>query len=553
MTTSKTKTGAQCLVDCMIEAGIDTVFGVPGEETTDLMEALTASDIDFVLCRNEQGAAFMASVHGRLTGQPGVCLSTLGPGATNLVTGVADAQLDHVPLIAITGQGGRDRMGRLSHQMIDLEALFAPVTKMSRTLLMPGDIPASFAEAMRLSMAGRPGAVHLCLPEDVAAEETDAAVLPVRPQPQSHAGQDDLQAIADQLSQAKRPVLIAGAGVVRNAASQSVRHFAETTGIPVATTFMAKGILPAEHPNTLFTVGQSEEDWVDLALQAADCVLLVGFDAVEYPPLSLLTGGTAPVCVVDTDAPRADTGLVIAAEAVGDIGHALSDVTDRLNGATWTDGPAFTAAREGMTRTLERTLTDSATGPIAPNDICRVITKALRPEDTLLSGVGMHKLWVARNVQPKRAGQLIVPNGLAGMGLALPGALAAARLQDKGRVLAICGDGDVMMSVQEMETITRLGLRLTVMVWVDGGLGLIDEHQGEAGPNFPFGNPDWDRLATAFGWTHAAVQGLGDLPDLLHASHGAEGPTLLTVPVDYALAGQMPGRQSEKSGNPRAA
>lgn len=539
------------MVDCLVAAGIDTVFGVPGEETTALMVALEASDIDFVLCRNEQGAAFMASVHGRLTGRPGVCLATLGPGATNLVTGVADAQLDHVPLIAITGQGGRNRLGRMSHQMIDLEALFAPVTKLSRTLLMPDDIPASFAEAMRLARAGRPGAVHLCLPEDVAGAACEAKPLPVRTPPQIRAGQDDLQAVANRLMQAKRPVLIAGAGVVRDGAAEAVRMFAETTGVPVATTFMAKGVLPPDHEAHLYSVGQSEEDWIDLALQAADLILLVGFDAVEYPPVAL--GGDTEVCVIDTDPPRADTGLAIAAEAVGDLGHSLTDIRVRLKGQRWPAVPSFDAARDGMRLAMERRLTQDDTGPIAPTDICRVVTQALRPEDTVLSGVGMHKLWIARHVQPSRAGQLIVPNGLAGMGLALPGAVAAARLQDKGRVLAICGDGDVMMNVQEMETITRLGLRLTVMVWVDGGLGLIDEHQGDSGPNFPFGNPIWGQLAQAFGWTYAPVQGLADLPELLRAAHSAEGPTLLSVPVDYAAAGHMPGRERQVSGNSDAA
>lgn len=545
--TNATKNGAEVLVDCLIAAGIDTVFGVPGEETTAVMEALTASDIDFVLCRHEQGAAFMASVHGRLTGQPGVCLATLGPGATNLVTGVADAQLDHVPLIAITGQGARDRLGRMSHQMIDLEALFAPVTKLSRTLLMPDDIPASFAEAIRLCRDGRPGAVHLCLPEDVSNADCVAQPLPVREPPNMRAAQEDLQTVADQLSQAQRPVVIAGAGVVRTGAEAAVRMFAETTGIPVATTFMAKGILPADHDKTLFTVGQSEEDWVDLALKAADVIVLVGFDAVEYPPLLLIAESSAKVCVIDTDPPRADTGLPLVGEAIGDIGHSLTDLRMRLGSQTWDEVPTFSAARDGMRLALDRRLTKDDTGPIAPTDICREVTRTLRSEDTVLSGVGLHKLWIARHIQPKRAGQLIVPNGLAGMGLALPGALAAARLPGKGRVLAICGDGDVMMNVQEMETITRLGLRLTVMVCVDGGLGLIDAHQGEGGPDFPFANPLWDQLAKAFGWTHAPCTGLADLPELLRAAQSAEGPTLLTVPVDYAAAGTMPGTTRDPS------
>lgn len=551
--TSEHTNGADALVACLETAGIDTVFGVPGEETTALMTALEASGIEFVLCRHEQGAAFMAAVHGRLTGQPGVCLSTLGPGATNLITGVADAQLDHVPLIAITGQGSRDRLGRMSHQMIDLEALFAPVTKLSRTLLMPDDIPASFAEAMRLATSGRPGAVHLSLPEDVAAAPCTAKPLPLRAAPQSRAGQDDLEHVASLLAAAERPVIIAGAGVVRDKVDAAVRMFSETTGIPVATTFMAKGILPPDHDNTLFSIGQSEEDWVDLAVKAADCIILVGFDAVEYPPASLSEDGATKVCVIDSDPPRADSGLVIHGEAIGDIGHSLTDLRLRLNGRSWPPVPAFEATRDGMRLSLQRCLTEESTGAIAPTDICNVVTHAIRMEDTVLSGVGMHKLWVARHVLPKRAGQLIVPNGLAGMGLALPGGLAAARLQEDGRVLVICGDGDVMMNVQEMETITRLGLRLTVMVWVDGGLGLIDAHQGESGPDFPFSNPIWNKLANAFGWTHAHVNGLGDLPDLLTAALSAEGATLLTVPVDYAAAGHMPGHATKKNGNQSSA
>ncbi|WP_147127108.1 acetolactate synthase large subunit [Shimia ponticola] len=538
---SNTVNGGTLLVQCLIEAGVDTVFGVPGEETTEIMEAIAASDIEFVLARNEQGAAFMASVHGRLTGQPGVCLATLGPGATNLVTGVADAQLDHVPLIAITGQGGRGRLGRMSHQMIDLEALFAPITKLSRTLLMVDDIPASFAEAWRVACTERPGAVHLTLPEDVAAAETSASPLPTQPVARQLADGKDVDAVAKRLLCSERPVILAGAGAVRGQAADMLRSLAETTGIPIATTFMAKGILPPDHPQSLFTIGQAKEDWVDLALQATDCALFVGFDAVEYPPVALNLPDDASVAVIDGDTPRADTGLAIDALAVGEITQTLEHLKDAIGDKTWVMRQSFKAAQEGMRKALNRVQNSAETGAMAPADICREVTETLRTEDTVLSGVGMHKMWIARHVQPLRANQLIVPNGLAGMGLALPGALAAARLPSEGRVLAICGDGDVMMNVQEMETITRLGLQLTVMVWVDGGLGLIDAHQGESGPNFPFANPQWEQLAAAFGWTYAAVKGRADLPELLQVAHSAEGPTLLTVAVDYQSVGQMPG------------
>ncbi|MCC1493872.1 acetolactate synthase large subunit [Cognatishimia sp. F0-27] len=543
------RTGADLLVACLENAGVTVVFGVPGEETTALMVALDASTIDFVLCRHEQGAAFMASVHARLTRTPGVCLSTLGPGATNLVTGVADAQLDHVPLIAITGQGARRRLGRLSHQMIDLEALFQPVTKFSRTLLSADDIPASFSEAVRQSRSGRPGAVHLCLPEDVADMRTDAQVLPNREVSVGRAELGALAKAADAIAAAQNPIIVAGAGVFRDDAVEPLQRFAEATAIPVATTFMASGLLPPEHPQTLYTVGQGEDDWIDLALAASDLIVLVGFDAVEYPPTKLLGSDHTRVCVIDSEPPRADTGLSIAVEVIGGLAHTLSDLRIRLEGRVWQEHSATQEARAGMQSALSAQITEVDAGAVAPPDICRVISDGLAPEDTVLSGVGAHKLWVARHVLPQAPGQLIVPNGLAGMGLALPGALAAARLNPDGHVLAVCGDGDVMMNVQEMESITRLGLRLTVLVWVDGGLGLIDAHQGTGGPDFPFGNPVWASLATAFGWSYAHVERLDMLAEALSASRSAEGATLLTIPVDYQAVGHVPRRLSEFSRN----
>lgn len=540
MTEDLELTGAQHLVRSLSHLGVTTVYGVPGEETTDLMAAIRESDLDFVLCRHEQGAAFMASVHGRLTGMPAVCLATLGPGATNLVTGVSDAQLDHVPLIALTGQGSRDRLGRESHQIIDLEKLFEPVTKLSRHILDPQDVPASVAEAFRLSLAEKPGAVHLSLPEDVAQARVSAKVVPVAlPEHGAPDGQMLAAAVA-RIKGAKRPVLIVGAGAYRAGAADALRRLAETTHIPLATTFMAKGVLPLDHPQNLFTVGQPETDYVDLSLDAADLVISIGFDPVEYPTLKITRNGKVPVVNLDTHAAPVDSGWGIEVQVVGDIAKSVAGLVEGLDNRTWPEVKAFAATRDGMRKALNRRRSDDETGPIAPADICAEITRQLRDDDTVLSGVGLHKLWVARNVQARNPGQVIVPNGLAGMGLALPGAIAAARLKSSGRVLAVCGDGDMLMNVQEMETASRLGLRLTVMVWEDGGYGLIDEHQGDDAPDNSFNAPNWSELAHAFGWIHAPVDGLGSLPAVLSAAHDAEGPTLITLPVDYAADGGMP-------------
>ncbi|WP_425038143.1 acetolactate synthase large subunit [Primorskyibacter sp. S187A] len=536
------RSGAKALIEALDAQGVTTIYGVPGEETTALMAAIGESGLTFVLCRHEQSAAFMASVYGRLTGKPAVCLATLGPGATNLVTGVADAQLDHVPLIAITGQGARARLSRESHQIIDLEALFAPVAKLSRTVLDADDIPASTAEAWRLACEEKPGAVHLCLPEDVAAKETDAPICPSSVLPAPLVPDASLEAIGQQLRGAERPVIVAGAGVLRANAAAEIRRFAERHSISVATTFMAKGILPKDHPQMLFTLGQPEPDVTDHALSAADLVLAVGFDPVEFDALTLTEDG-ARLAALGLRPTPVDSGWQLAAEAAGDIAAALEDLSRALDGQTWPMVPTFDAARQGLVSELGRRQTKSDRGPVAPADLCAAISGAIGEEDIVLSGVGLHKLWIARHVMAKRPGQVIVPNGLAGMGLALPGAIAAAQISEQGRVLAVCGDGDVMMNVQEMETASRLGLRLTVMVWVDGGYGLIDDHQGDSHADFKFNAPLWAKLAQSFGWTHAHIEGVADVPGLLRAGLTAEGSTLLTVDVDYAASGGLPTRK----------
>ena len=536
--TSK-RNGATALIEALVAQGVTTVFGVPGEETTDLMTAIEQSELEFILCRHEQAAAFMASVHGRLKGVPAVCLATLGPGATNLVTGVADAQLDHVPLIAITGQAPRVRLKRESHQVIDLEALFTPVTKFSRTLGLADDIPATVAEAARLSAHEKPGPVHLCLPEDVAQDMTDAQIIAARPLRFGTPNAANLKEVSDAIKGAKRPVLVAGAGVLRSNASDALRAFVDATQIPLVTTFMAKGMLPKDHPQMLFSLGQPEEDIIDHALDAADLIITVGFDPVEYGT-SNLTKDQTPVVALSLISAPVDSGWHIVADAVGDLSKTLRHVKNHLGGQIWPICPTFEAVRDGMIRHLSREAPSPKDGAVSPHDLCGIISGVLRPEDTLLSGVGLHKLWIARQVIAKRPGQVIIPNGLAGMGLALPGAIAAARIQETGRVLAICGDGDVMMNIQEMETAARLGLRLTVMVWEDGGYGLIDEHQGDTHAAFSFNNPVWAKLAQSFGWTHAHAPTISTAKELLNSGLAAEGPTLISVNVDYASGGGMP-------------
>ena len=529
--------GAELFVSCLQEAGVRIIYGVPGEENTHLMMALQASDIRFVLTRHEQAAAFMASVYGRLTGKPAGCLSTLGPGATNLLTGVADATLDYVPLIAITAQAGRARMSLSeSHQVIDLEALFRPVTKSSHMLMSAEAMPGIVAEAVRQACAARPGAVHLSLPEDLAAADVSAKPIampdPVAPLPAPSAVLEAIRV----LREAKRPVLIAGNGVIRSKAADTVRYLAETLNIPVVTSFMAAGVLPKENPLNAFTLGQPFVDYIDAALADADLLVTVGFDPIEYPPAKLTDKGRIPVITLVEQPGAIDVGWTVKAEIVGGLAAAMKALVAGLSGHVWEVSKPMTQAREKMLAMLAKQVTAPDDTAFRAEDVLSVVEAQLDPADIILSGVGTHKMKVARSLIPKRAGQMIVANGLAGMGLALPGAIAAADLAPDGHVLAICGDGDFLMNVQDMETATRLGHPLTVMIWEDGGYGLIEAKQDDdVGTHtaLGFSNPDWGELASAFGWQHCPVTRFDALGAALAQARQSDTPTLLTLQIRY--------------------
>ncbi|NOE20808.1 acetolactate synthase large subunit [Ruegeria atlantica] len=532
-----TQTCADLLISCLEANGVTAAFGVPGEETTELVSAIDRSGIDFVLCRHEQSAAFMASVHGRLTGNPALCIATLGPGATNLVTGVADATLDHVPMIAITGQGARDQLGRESHQIIDLESLFVPITKFSRTLVLADEIPQVVAEAARHCNADKPGAVHLSLPEDLAGVPTTAEPFVASPPAETRPATDAVVRAARLVSQSKEPVILAGHGVIRANAAELVRDLSEKLSAPVLTTFMAKGILAPDHPLCLHTIGQPGEELASKAFELSDLVIAIGFDPVEYPPAKVTLSGMRPVLEISDVASTVDVNWPVKAALTGDLLQsigALHKATAQRELQT-----AFEDLRRKINETLEQGATTSKGKCLTPSDICKEISNTLRDSDVLLSGVGLHKLWIARNVQAKRAGQIIIPNGLAGMGLALPGAIEAARQLETGRVIAVCGDGDFLMNVQEMETATRLCVPVTVLVWEDNGYGLIDEKQ-PGDREFAFRNPDWASLAQAFGWVYHDIDTPAKLGPALQAAADIAVPTLLRVPVDYAAEGGMP-------------
>ncbi len=533
------KKASDVFVECLENEGVTRIFGVPGEENADLMMSIEASSIEFVLTRHEQGAAFMADVHGRLTGQPGVCLGTLGPGAANLVTGVADANMDRAPLVVITGQGGLSRLHKESHQNMDVVAMFEPITKWAWSIASADNIPEVIRKAFKLATAEKPGACHIELPEDVAEMETVNRPIPAtrlrRP------GADDT--IADRafeiIRNAKSPIVLAGNGAIRKRASKQLRILADASGIGVASTFMGKGAVDRHSEQCLFTIGLQSRDVVSCAVDAADVVVAVGYDLVEYPPSLWNPLADKQIVHIDFEPAEVDHHYQVAVEMVGDVAHALWALNERfeaLDAPPSYDLAAQRRARVEMLEELSAYADDDTDGLIRPQKVLADTRRVMGRDDIVLSDVGAHKMWIAREYQCDEPNTCLISNGFCSMGFALPGAIAAKLLHPERRVLAICGDGGFLMNVQEMETAVRLRANVVAMVWEDHEYGLIawkqDNNFGRH-TDLAFGNPDWLKLAEAFGWHGAGVQASSQLESELEAAFGAGRPALVVVPIDY--------------------
>ena len=526
-------------VRCLEEEGIEYIFGVPGEENADFMISLEQSDkIRFILTRHEQGAAFMAEIYGRLTGTTACCLGTLGPGATNLITGVADANMDKAPLIALTGQGTTQRLHKESHQIMDVVALFEPVTKWATTVLHPDNIPEIVRKAVRVARTEKPGAVHIELPENIAKMPTD--MTPLTPKRFRRAVTDDT--IVDQafeiLKKAKRPVILAGNGCIRRRASKQLRIFCEKTGIGVINTFMAKGCVDMDADYCLYTIGLQSRDVVACALEAADVVMTMGYDMVEYHPYLWNKDNDRHIIHADFQPAEIDSDYHPETELVGDLAHTLWMLNERVDadGGLRFDTSRRDATRRDMQKELAEYKDDDTEGSIRPQKVLWDCREVMGPDDILLSDVGAHKMWIARHYQCHEPNTCLIPNGFCSMGFALPGAIAAALVHPDRKILAIAGDAGFMMNVQEMETARRLDVNMVVMVWEDHSYGLIAwKQQNEFGKHtdLSFGNPDWMQLASAFGWSGHHVANSRDLVGTLEKAFAESGPSLVVIPIDY--------------------
>lgn len=524
---------AELLVRCLEEEGVRFIYGVPGEENLDVMDALLGSSIRFITTRHEQGAAFMADVEGRLTGRPGVCLSTLGPGATNLVTGVADANLDHAPLVAIAGQAATNRLHKESHQVLDLVNLFQPITKYATQILNPEIIPEVVRKAFKTAGSAKQGACFIEFPENIA-HIADVEARPLRPVPVTlpHPAPERVVAVAEVISQAQFPLILAGNGVVRARCCDALVAFAEKLNIPVVSTFMAKGAIPDSHRLSLGTVGLQAHDYVSCGFDRADVIICVGYDLVEYPPRLWHRSGDRKILHIDTHPAEVDAFYQVTDGALGDFRATLAAVAGQAR-------PYHGALHERLHETILRELhadDDDVEFPVKPQRIVADLRRALGPEDIVICDVGAHKMWMARMYPCERPNTCIISNGFASMGIAVPGAVAAKLNFPERKVVAVTGDAGFLMNSQEIETAMRLKLPLVILIWNDESYGLIEWkqqiHFGRTA-HVRFTNPDFVKYAQAFGARGWRISRTEELLPVLHEALACDTVAIIDCPVDY--------------------
>jgi len=526
--------GAELFVRCLENEDVEYIYGIPGEENIAVMDVLLDSPIKFITTRHEQGAAFMADVQGRLSGKAGVCLSTLGPGATNLITGFADANMDHAPIVAIAGQGATTRLHKESHQILDLVNLFEPISKYSTQAREPEIIPEIVRKAFKVSQAEKPGGCFIDLPENIAGAEVigkqplkvQSAKIPTPPE-------SKMAQAAELISSARFPLIMAGNGVIRGNASEALVAFAEKLNIPVATTFMAKGVIPFSHELSLGAVGLQASDYVSCGFNRADVVICIGYDIVEYHP-ELWNYDKKPRLIhIDPSAAEVDEYYIVECGVIGDISRALETIAELA--APNQENNAI-HLRKTIVDVIEADA-DSQAFPLKPQKILWDLRQVLAPDDIVISDVGAHKMWIARMYQAERPNTCIISNGFASMGIAVPGAVAAKLENPDKAVVAVTGDAGFMMNSQEIETALRIGTAIIIIIWTDSQYGLIRWHQMRhygRPSNIDFKNPDFIKYAESFGAKGYCVESAKELVPTIKQAIADDTVVIIDCPVDYS-------------------
>ena len=523
-------------VECLENEGVEYLFGVPGEENLDMLDSLSRSTkIKLILTRHEQGAGFMAATYGRHTGKTGVCMATLGPGATNLVTAAAYAQLGGMPILMVTGQKPIKKSKQGRFQILDVVDMMGPITKFTHQLASADNIPSRVREAIRLAEEEKPGATHIEFPEDIADEETDstpiAPSLTRRPVAEAKA----VRAATKKIESAKSPIIVIGGGANRTITGRMLTQFIEKTGIPFVTTQLGKGVVDETHKEFMGCAALSANDFVHRAIESADLIINVGHDVIEKPPFFMATGSTE-VIHVSMNSAEVDPVYFPQIEVIGDIGNAIWQMKeDIVPSGSWNFDAMYKArkAEEEHTDSMD----DDMRFPIYPPHLVKEVREAMPADGIICLDNGVYKIWFARNYKARQPNTVLLDNALATMGAGLPSAMASAMVYPDRKVMAICGDGGFMMNSQEMETAVRLKLNITVLVLNDNSYGMIRWKQANMGFKdwgLTYGNPDFVKYAEAYGANGHRVTSAQDLKETIDKCLNSEGVHLIDCPVDYS-------------------
>ncbi len=522
-------------VTALEHEGVKYIFGIPGEENLDLLDSIRKSTIRLVLTRHEQAAGFMAATYGRLTGKPGVCLSTLGPGATNLVTPAAYAQLGAMPMVMITGQKPIKTSKQGHFQIVSIVDMMQPLTKFTHQIVSGENIPSRVREAFRLAMEERPGATHLELPEDIADEQVRSIVHPASRARRPIAEQKSIRLATEMIEQARHPLLLIGSAANRKTTCRMLRRFIDRTGIPFFSTQMGKGVVDERDPLYLGNAALSAGDFLHRAIDHADLIINVGHDVVEKPPF-FMTDGRLQVIHINFCSAEVDPVYFPQVEVVGDIANSIWQLSECVERQSTWDFSFFDKVRQ----CLEKHLADGADDPrfpILPQRLVADVRKAMPPDGIIALDNGVYKIWFARNYKAYQTNTVLLDNALASMGAGLPSAIAARLVYPERRVMAICGDGGFMMNSQELETAVRLNLNLVVLILRDDAYGMIkwkQSHMGFEDFGLDFGNPDFVKYAESYGARAHRIASAEELLPVLESCHTCSGVDVIEVPVDYS-------------------
>ena len=541
MADSDTRKASDLFVECLEREGVEFIFGVPGEENLDFLDSLSrATQIRLILNRHEQGAGFMAATYGRLTGKAGVCLATLGPGATNFVTAAAYATLGGMPMLMITGQKPIKKSKQGRFQILDVVAMMNPITKYAHQMHSADNIPSRVREAFRLAEEEKPGATHIELPEDIAEERTSASPIPRSVARRPSAEAKAVRAAVHAIEKAKRPILVIGAGANRTMTSRMLRQFVEKTGIPFLTTQLGKGVIDERHPQFLGCAALSAGDFVHRAIEDADCIINIGHDVIEKPPFFMKPGGPVVIHISSRTA-EVDPVYFPSIEVIGDIANAIWQIKeDIVPQGDWN----FANMLRYRTAEVDHTagLADDNRFPIFPPHLVKVVRDVMPDDGVICLDNGVYKIWFARGYTAYRPNTVLLDNALASMGAGLPSAMMASILYPDRKVMAICGDGGFMMNSQEMETAVRLGLNITIVILRDDAYGMIrwkQANMGFADFGLTYGNPDFVAYAQSYGANGHRVESAAHLHELLQQCLDTPGVHLIDCPVDYSENDQI--------------